>query len=60
LCSLLPPTSGVQDPEFGIQFGRIFEFFWIWILLHIVSLSTGSGLSKWNKMWPCKKSWSGI
>jgi len=25
--------------------------------LDIVSLSTGSGLSKWNKYWPCKKSW---
>jgi len=23
--------SGVQDPDFGVQSGRIFEFFWIWI-----------------------------
>ena len=24
-------TRGVQDPDFGVQSGRIFGFFWIWI-----------------------------
>ena len=24
-------TSGVQDPDFGVQSGRIFGLFWIWI-----------------------------
>jgi len=50
--------SGVQDPDFGVQSGQIFGFFGFG--LDIVFLSTGSGLSKWNKMWPCKKSWFGI
>jgi len=52
--------SGEQDPGFGVQSGRIFGFFLIWTGLDIVFLSTGSGLSKWNKIWPCKKSWYGI
>jgi len=34
--------SGVQDPDFGVQSGRIIGLFWIWIGLDIVSLSTGS------------------
>ena len=33
-------NSGVQDPDFWVQSGRIFG-------LDIVSLLTGSGLSKW-------------
>jgi len=53
-------TSGLQDPDFEVKSGRIFGFFWIWIGLDIVSLTTGSGLSKWYKMWTCKKSWHGI
>jgi len=24
-------TSGVQDPDFGVQSGGILEIFWIWI-----------------------------
>ena len=34
--------------------------FWIWIGLDIISLSTGSGSSKWNTMWPCKTCWYGM
>jgi len=26
-----PCTSGVQDPDFGVQSCRIFGLFWIWI-----------------------------
>jgi len=29
--SSLLQTSGVQEPDFGVQSGRIFWFFWIWI-----------------------------
>ena len=36
-------SSGVQDPDFGVQSGRIFGFFGY--ILDIVSLSTGFGLS---------------
>jgi len=47
-------ASGVQDPDVGVQSGRILGIFWIWIALDIVFFSTGSGtgLSKWNKLWP--------
>jgi len=50
--NLLKCTSGVQYPHFGVQYGLILGFFWIWIGLDIVSSSTGSGtgLSKWNKL----------
>jgi len=52
--------SGVQDPDFGVQSGRILGMFWNG--LDIVSHSTGSrnGLSKWRNLCPCKKTWYGI
>jgi len=31
----------VQDPDLGVQSGRILGIFWIWIGLDIVSSSTG-------------------
>jgi len=30
----LEGTSGVQDPDFGVQSGWIFGLFWIWIGYH--------------------------
>ena len=50
-----------QDPDFGVQSGETYEIFWIWIGLDIVFLSTGfrNRMSKWNQIWPCKKSWYG-
>jgi len=30
-CLRVLQSSGVQDPDFGVQSGRIFGFFWIWI-----------------------------
>jgi len=43
--SSLVYSSGVQDPDFGVQSGRILRIFWIWIGFDIISVHTGTGLS---------------
>jgi len=43
-------TSGVQDPGFVVQSGRILGIFWIRIGLDIVSPSTGSGTGLSNEI----------